>query len=293
MSPRSEAALALPETDTKREFLFSDTDFRNLAEYAYQHTGISLSESKRDLIYNRLSRRLRALGLRTFREYHEYLEGPEGHGEKERFINSVSTNHTRFFREAHHFTHFRTSVAAKFAREHGNAGRARMRIWSAGCSTGEEPYTIAMVLKKEIPTIARHDVRILATDIDTEVLSKGARGEYASSALQEIPAEFHADIERKGDRDTGKAQMSEALRSLITYRQLNLMQTWPVKGPFDAIFCRNVMIYFDGPTKKSLVERFTRLVHPGGWLYIGHSESLIGAHPGLELVGRTIYRREP
>ncbi len=293
MSLRSDSAIAIAEVDSKREFPFSDADFRKLAEYAYQHTGIALSESKRDLVYNRLSRRLRALGLRTFRDYHEFLEGPQGGSEKERFINSVSTNHTRFFREAHHFTHFRASVAAHFAREHGTTGRGRMRVWSAGCSTGEEPYTIAMVLKKEIPGIARHDVRMLATDIDTEVLSKGARGEYSASALQEIPAEFHADIEHKGDRQSGKLQMSEALRSLITFRQLNLMQTWPVKGPFDAIFCRNVMIYFDAPTKKSLIERFTKLICPGGWLYIGHSESLIGAHPGLELVGRTIYRREP
>ena len=293
MPPRLDTAAALAEIDPKREFPFSETDFRNLAEYAYQHTGIALSESKRDLIYNRLSRRLRALGLRTFREYHEYLEGPEGSGEKERFINSVSTNHTRFFREAHHFTHFRTHVAAQFARTHGNAGRGRMRIWSAGCSTGEEPYTIAMVLKKEIAALPRHDVRILATDIDTEVLGKGARGEYTTSALQEIPADFHADIERSGDRESGKVLMADALRSLITFRQLNLMQPWPVKGPFDAIFCRNVMIYFDANTKKTLVERFTQLVRPGGWLYIGHSESLIGAHPGLELVGRTIYRRQP
>lgn len=293
---RSAAALQTPavaESDVKREFLFSDADFRKLADYAYQHTGISLSDSKRDLIYNRLSRRLRALGLRTFKEYHEYLEGPEGGAEKERFINSVSTNHTRFFREAHHFTHFRTYVAAHFARTHGNSSGARLRVWSAGCSTGEEPYTIAMVLRSEISTIARHDVRILATDIDTEVLSRGARGEYPTSARQEIPSEYHGYLDRKSGSKTGdKCLMPDELRSLITYRQLNLMENWPVKGPFDAIFCRNVMIYFDAQTKKTLVERFTRLIRPGGWLYIGHSESLIGAHPGLELVGRTIYRRE-
>jgi chemotaxis protein methyltransferase CheR len=295
MSPPrlAETASAVAEIDSKREFPFSDTDFRKLADFTYQHTGISLSESKRDLVYNRLSRRLRALGLDTFREYHEYLEGPQGGSEKERFINSVSTNHTRFFREAHHFTHFRTSVAAQFARGAGNAGRGRMRIWSAGCSTGEEPYTIAMVLNKEISGIARHDIRILATDIDTEVVSKGARGEYSTSALQEIPAEYHNCFERDGGRKSGeKLMVSDSVRSLITFRQLNLMESWPVKGPFDAIFCRNVMIYFDNETKKSLVERFTQLVRPGGWLYIGHSESLIGAHPGLELVGRTIYRRE-
>src|SRR5690606_31844282 len=150
-----------------------------------------------------------------------------------------------------------------------------------------------MVLKKEIAALPRHDVRILATDIDTEVLGKGARGEYTTSALQEIPADFHADIERSGDRESGKVLMADALRSLITFRQLNLMQPWPVKGPFDAIFCRNVMIYFDANTKKTLVERFTQPVRPGGGPYLGHSEPLIGAHPGLELVGRTIYRRQP
>jgi chemotaxis protein methyltransferase CheR len=283
-------ALAPPESETKREFAFSDADFRKLAELAYRHTAISLSESKRDLIYNRLSRRLRALGLSTFREYHEYLEGPEGHQETERFINSVSTNHTRFFRESHHFVHFRTHVATQFA--HANHGAGRLRIWSAGCSTGEEPYTIAMVLRKEIAAIARHDVRILATDIDTEVLAKGARGEYSAGALQEIPPEYRHFLQSKTRGNAAGFVVDEALRSLITFRQLNLIGSWPMRGPFDAIFCRNVMIYFDNPTKKELVDRLTKLIRPGGWLYIGHSESLIGGHPGLELVGRTIYRRE-
>jgi chemotaxis protein methyltransferase CheR len=295
MPPRAaeiQSQPAVSDQDSKREFLFSDADFRKLADYAYQHTGISLSESKRDLVYNRLSRRLRALGLQTFKDYHEFLEGPEGGSEKERFINSVSTNHTRFFREAHHFTHFRSHIANAFARTHSHQPGGRMRIWSAGCSTGEEPYTIAMVLRAEISANARHDVRLLATDIDTEVLAKGARGEYAASALQEIPTEYHTLLDRKERKGGDKFLMPETLRSLITFRQLNLMTNWPVKGPFDAIFCRNVMIYFDAPTKKSLVDRFTKLVRPGGFLYIGHSESLIGAHPGLELVGRTIYRRE-
>jgi chemotaxis protein methyltransferase CheR len=295
MSPPrlAETTYEVAEIDPKREFPFSDADFRKLADFTYQHTGIALSESKRDLVYNRLSRRLRALGLDTFKEYHEFLEGPQGGAEKERFINSVSTNHTRFFREAHHFTHFRANVAAHFTRTNRSPSGGRMRIWSAGCSTGEEPYTIAMVLNNEISGIGRHDVRILATDIDTEVIGKGARGEYPMSALQEIPAEYHNCFEGDGGRKAGeKLTISETVRSLITFRQLNLMESWPVKGPFDAIFCRNVMIYFDNETKKSLVERFTQLVKPGGWLYIGHSESLIGAHPGLELVGRTIYRRE-
>jgi len=286
-------ALAPADGESRREFAFSDADFRKLVELAYRHTGISLSQSKRDLVYNRLSRRLRALGLSTFREYHEYLEGPEGHQETERFINSVSTNHTRFFRESHHFAHFRTHVAVQFAHASHGPGGGRLRIWSAGCSTGEEPYTIAMVLKKEIAAIARHDVRILATDIDTEVLAKGARGEYSVSALHEVPPEYRSFLQGKSRGSAGSVVVDESLQALVTFRQLNLIGPWPVKGPFDAIFCRNVMIYFDNPTKKELVDRLTKLVRPGGWLYIGHSESLIGGHPGLELVGRTIYRREP
>ena len=294
MAKRATAApaLLLPEIETKREFAFSDADFRKLAEFAYRHTGIALSESKRDLVYNRLSRRLRALRLSAFREYYEYLESNEGGQEKEFFINSVSTNHTRFFRESHHFAHFQKHVAIPFVRaNHGPRG-GRMRIWSAGCSTGEEPYSIAMVLKNEISAIARHDIRILATDIDTEVLSKAARGVFSASSLQEIPSECQKYLEsRKDGASAEKLFVEESVRALITFRQLNLIEPWPVKGPFDAIFCRNVMIYFDNDTKKELVERFTELVKPGGWLYIGHSESLLGSHPGLELVGRTIYRR--
>jgi chemotaxis protein methyltransferase CheR len=292
---RADAASAAetPEIEVTREFPFSDADFRKLAEFTYRHTGIALSDSKRDLVYNRLSRRLRALGLSSFREYQEYLEGVDGHDEKERFINSVSTNHTRFFREAHHFVHFRTHVAMPFAHAHRGSGSGRLRIWSAGCSTGEEPYSIALVLTAEIASAARRDIRILATDIDTEVLAKGAHGEYSANALQEIPPEYRGCFEDGGTGGSGRRiVIAEAQRSLITFRQLNLIESWPVKGPFDAIFCRNVMIYFDNETKKQLIERFTKLIKPGGWLYIGHSESLIGAHPGLDLVGRTIYRRQ-
>ena len=276
-----------------REFDFSDADFRSLVQIARQHTGIALSDGKRDLVYGRLSRRLRALGFSSFRQYRDYLEGPDGVREIEKFINSISTNHTRFFREEHHFEHFRPNVAAAFVNKMNGAGGGRLRIWSAGCSTGEEPYTIALVLKQEIANIARHDVRILATDIDTEVLAKGAAGEYSAAALDEIPRGYRPyfqakDSETKGTRIT----MNEDVRSLIAFRRLNLIEKWPFKGLFDAIFCRNVLIYFDNETKSSLIDRFVNQIRPGGWLYLGHSESLIKSHPGLRLVGRTIYRRE-
>jgi chemotaxis protein methyltransferase CheR len=292
---RGEAAENPDDVDSGnavREFEFSETDFRSLVQLAREHTGIALTDSKRNLVYSRLSRRLRSLGLSSFREYRECLQRPDGQQEIERFINSISTNLTKLFREAHHFDHLRNHVAAAFAQgAPGQVGR-RLRIWSAGCSTGEEPYTIAIVLKREMPDIARQDVRILATDIDTEVLSKAAQGEYPASSIEEVPTTYRAFVQPKDGRSTaGNVVMGEELRSLIRFRHLNLMDPWPFRGHFDAIFCRNVMIYFDGPTKTALIERFTAQIKPGGWLYVGHSESLLGSHPKLQLVGRTVYRR--
>jgi chemotaxis protein methyltransferase CheR len=286
-----ESVLAIEEP--RREYDFSDDDFRVLARIAKERTGITLADSKRNLLYGRLSRRLRALKLKAFSEYREYLEGPDGEAELERFINSISTNHTKLFREPHHFDHLRASIAMSYAQAIKARTAGRLRIWSAGCSSGEEPYTIAMVLKREIPDCAQRDIRILATDIDTDVLAKGARGEYPAKMIEEIPDIYRSLAQPKNkDKSSEFMVMHDDLRTMIAFRRLNLMdEPWPFKGPFDAIFCRNVMIYFDAATKAKLIERFTRMIRPGGFLYIGHSESLLGAHPGLELIGRTIYRR--
>jgi len=277
------------DADSQREFVFSEADFQSLVKLAYDHAGIALADNKRNLVYGRLSRRLRTLELSSFREYRDYLAA--NGSEMEGFINAISTNLTKFFREAHHFDHFRTNVAVPLGQ--AQRGGRRVRIWSAGCSTGEEPYTIAVVLKREVRNIERHDLRVLATDIDTEVIAKGKRGEYSSDSLGEVPAAYREFFHPAGgDRKAANVVMGEEVRSLIAFRRLNLMESWPFSGKFDAIFCRNVMIYFDGPTKAKLVDRFTQQLQPGGWLYIGHSESLIGGHPGLQLVGRTIYRRD-
>ena len=275
-----------------REFAFSEADFQTLARLAYEYAGIALSESKQNLIYSRISRRLRALRLATFRDYCDYLAANQS--EIESFINSISTNHTKFFREEHHFEHFRAHVAIPFAQAVARKPGGRLRVWSAGCSSGEEPYTIAVVLAREVRDFAGNDVRLLATDIDTDILTKAARGEFALPSIHEIPKEYQSyfSMENAPEGRGEKLAVDEAVRSLIVFRRLNLMENWPFHGLFDAIFCRNVMIYFDAPTKSALVERFTRQLKPGGWLYIGHSESLIGAHPGLELVGRTTYRRD-
>jgi chemotaxis protein methyltransferase CheR len=278
--------------DPDREFAFSNEDFKTLSKLAYEHAGIVLAESKRNLIYGRLSRRLRALKLTTFRDYRAYLMGGGGASEMQNFINSISTNLTKFFRESHHFDHFRSTVVVPFAGGRGHRSQ-RLRIWSAGCSTGEEPYTIAVILHKEMNDVARHDVRILATDIDTDVLGKAERGEYPANSVDDVPKAYRSYFESAAEGERGPiVQVSQMVRSLIAFRQLNLLETWPFQGPFDAIFCRNVMIYFDGPTKAALVDRFIKKLIPGGWLYIGHSESLLGSHPGLKLMGRTIYRRE-
>jgi chemotaxis protein methyltransferase CheR len=286
------AAISDPAVaEAVREFTFSDADFRSLVQLAREHAGIALSDSKRNLVYTRVSRRLRALGFTAFKEYRSYLA--ENAGELESFINAISTNLTKFFRESHHFDHFRSQVVTPFING-AQRGDGRFRVWSAGCSTGEEPYTIACVLKHEIPAGARYDTRILATDIDTDVLGKAARGLYPASAFDSVPRLYRDCFEPAGNaRDAENLRATEDIRSLIAFRRLNLIESWPFRGTFDAVFCRNVMIYFDNATKASLIERFIQVIKPGGFLYIGHSESFHGSHPALQLVGRTTYRRKP
>ena len=283
--PAAIAALAeIPQA--QREFEFTDADFRALVKIAYDHAGITLPDAKRNLVYGRLSRRLRALRMTSFEEYRRHLKENPG-DEMEPFINALSTNLTKFFRETHHFEHFSTHVVAPFAAAHPRGGR--LRVWSAGCSTGEEPHTIALILRTELKDLGGRDIRILATDIDTEVLRRASRGVFSADSVAPVPVKYRSHLSPMTDSD--EVTVDPAVRSLITFGQLNLMNDWPVRGPFDAIFCRNVMIYFDAPTKTRLVDRFTDLLRSDGWLYIGHSESLLGSHPRLKLSGRTIYRR--
>lgn len=281
------AGFDIPEAP--REFAFSDADFRSLVQLAREHAGIALSDSKRNLVYTRVSRRLRALGFTAFKQYRDHLAANAG--ELESFINAISTNLTKFFRESHHFDHFRANVVLPFL----NGARrsdGRFRVWSAGCSTGEEPYTIAAVLRHEIPSGSRPDIRILATDIDTDVLARAARGIYPVNGFDSVPRVYRDYFEPTSEGRGDNMMATEAIRSLIVFRRLNLIEPWPFRGKFDAIFCRNVMIYFDTPTKTALIDRFIQCIKPGGFLYIGHSESFHGTHPELQLVGRTTYRRK-
>lgn len=272
------------EKPEEREFPFSEEDFRYLAAVVHQLSGIVLGPNKMNMVYSRLSRRLRELDLASFGDYCALLKEPAGANEIGVLINAITTNLTRFFRERHHFDHLRGEV--------GQSGQ-RLRIWSAGCSSGEEPYSIAITLLEALPDIARRDARILATDLDTNMLQTGHAGLYPASTVSELPKHIGARFFERpsGDKRNDQLQVVEAARRLITFKQLNLLGAWPMKGPFDAIFCRNVMIYFDAPTKATLIDRYTRLLKPGGCLYIGHSETLLDHSAALQLAGPTTYRK--
>lgn len=270
------------QQNNQREFSFDERDFRFLADLAQSRTGIVLADHKKDMVYGRLTRRLRALNLSGFTEYCELLQSPEGADEMSHLVNAITTNLTSFFREAHHFEHLRDSVLPKVTGK-------KFRIWSSACSSGMEPYSIAMTMKQAIPDIASWDARILATDIDSNMLNIGREGEYNTNDLEEIPAQYKPYA--KSGAKPGKLRISDDIKKLITFNQLNLLEGWPMKGPFDAIFCRNVVIYFDKPTKVKLFNRMADILKPGGWLYIGHSENLHGISDRFELIGRTVYRK--
>ena len=272
-----------------RKFSFGEQEFAAFRELVKTHTGIHLSEQKREMVYGRLARRLRALGLESFREYRELLESGDGE-ELVQFCNAITTNLTAFFREAHHFQYLREQLLGPRAADARSS--RRLRIWSAGCSTGEEPYSIAMTVHEALPDARRWDIKILATDLDTEVLGRGERGVYEQERVRGLtPARLARFFRPAGNAANAGYATTGELRGLITFRELNLMRVLPMKGPFDAVFCRNVIIYFDKDTQRDLFARIARLQRPGDLLFLGHSESLYRVSDEYTLVGKTIYRR--
>jgi chemotaxis protein methyltransferase CheR len=230
---------------------------------------------------------LRALRMESFSEYIELIESGES-DELEEFVNAVTTNLTSFFREPHHFEYLAREWLPAVTRKGSN----RLRIWCCAASTGEEPYSIAMVLREARDLLHGWDVKVLATDLDSAVLATGQAGIYAAERFQGMDrARVKRFFERDAGSTEGRFRAGEELRQLITFKQLNLMQDWPMRGPLDAIFCRNVIIYFDKATQRALFERFARLQRPGDFLFLGHSESLYRVSERYELIGRTIYRR--
>jgi len=279
------------EAARQREFTFGDDDFDALRALVRQHTGISLSDAKRELVYGRLSRRLRALGLESFRDYRELLTNDPDGQEIIEFCNAITTNLTAFFRESHHFDYLREHVLEPLAdRPPGQ----RVRIWSAGCSTGEEPYSIAMTVKEAVPATQRHDIKILATDLDSDVLAKGRAGVYGQDRMKDMAQARLARFFRENREDSVvRYTANPEIRDLITFNQLNLMTEFPMKGPFDVIFCRNVVIYFDKDTQRGLFRRYAQMQRPGDILFLGHSENIFKVSDDYTLVGRTVYRRNP
>ncbi len=277
-----------------REFGFDDTDFDALRALVKRVTGINLADSKRELVYGRVSRRLRALGLANFADYRARLAGGDC-AEMVQFCNAVTTNLTSFFREPHHFDLLRDRVLG--ARASDPHASRRIRIWSAGCSTGEEPYSIAMTVAAAIPAWRDWDIRILATDLDSNVLERARAGRYAAERAQQLGgprlATWFRPVRDAPERDAPEPayQVSPELASLITFKQLNLMHEFPMAGPLDVIFCRNVVIYFDKETQRDLFARMARLQRPGDLLFLGHSESLFMVSADYALVGKTSYRR--
>ncbi|WP_419727797.1 CheR family methyltransferase [Lichenicola sp.] len=272
-----------PDTLTG-DIVLTDADFAAIVVMVRQQSGIVLGHSKRDLVYGRLRRRLRSLNIESFALYREMLDAEGGQAERVRMINAITTNLTGFFREPHHFEFLGKQVLAQLPRD-----RNRLRIWSAGCSSGEEPYSIAMTLCNAMPDLGTWDARILATDIDTDMIAHGASGRYSAERAAAIPAGFLARHARQ--RDATITEMGPQLRSLITFKPLNLLGPWPMTGSFDVIFCRNVVIYFDKDTQRSLFDRFADQLVLGGYLFVGHSESLFRVTERFEHLGRTIYRK--
>ncbi len=273
------------------EFRLSEREFSRIRERVYTIAGISLSDAKRTLVVSRLSKIVRALGLPGFDAYIDYLDMRGRPEDDQDFVNALTTNLTRFFREDHHFEHLSTFVGSLVARPRrmGKGGRPRLRIWSAGCSTGQEPYTIALSLLAAYPELKRWDFRILATDIDSNVVARAATGLYPASELNGLSAQRTMLFEKAGP---GEIRIPEEARELVAFKLLNLIEPWPVSGPFDAIFCRNVAIYFDKPTQGTLFDRLGQVLAPDGFLYIGHSENLQAVSKGFRLVGKTVYQRK-
>ena len=265
-----------------REFPFSDEQFRSIAERVYRFSGIKLPEAKREMVYARLARRLRSLGLASFDDYLRYLDLEPA--EWEHCTNALTTNVTAFYREEHHF-----GILAEHARATARAGET-FRVWSAGCSSGEEPYTIAMCLSEAIPG---QRFSVLATDLDTQVLAHAREAVYPLASVLRLPEVRQKAFFLRGvGRHEGRARIRPDLAAHVEFDRLNLMDAeWPIEGGLDAIFCRNVMIYFDKPTQRQLVERFASLLKPQGLFFAGHAESLLDQGRCFRLRGQTVYEK--
>jgi chemotaxis protein methyltransferase CheR len=261
--------------------------FERISDLLHRQCGISLHDGKQALVKARLVKRLLHLGLHGFDEYLRYLEADRSGDELRMMVDVLTTNKTSFFREPQHFAFLRTEVIPREWRQ-----RPSLRVWSAGCSTGEEPYSLAITLREELPDIERRDARILATDISDRVMQRARAARYDLDALADVPPPvMRRHFHRVHDHE-GLYEVVEPTRAMVRLARLNLLADWPMRGPFDAIFCRNVMIYFDPDTRERLVARYWELLRPGGYLFLGGAESLSGVEHPFAYVQPAIFRRE-
>ena len=277
------------KTETVKEFDFTRRDFERVRALIHGRAGISLADSKQEMVYSRLARRLRATGIQSFGRYLDDLEAGRMDNEWEAFTNALTTNLTSFFREAHHFPLLEEHLLKLRRFEAGRGGKP-LRIWCSAASTGEEPYSIAMTACEAFNTLTP-PVEIIATDIDTNVLATAANGVYPMERVDKMaPERLRRFFLRGKGAHEGMARVRPELRQLVSFRQLNLLADhWPVSGQFDAIFCRNVMIYFDKETQRKILARFVPLMKPHALLFAGHSENFLYVSDALRLRGKTVY----
>ncbi|MBI4562946.1 MAG: protein-glutamate O-methyltransferase CheR [Candidatus Rokubacteria bacterium] len=287
MPPVAGEAVALPG-----QFVITDREFQRFRALVYEQTGIALTDTKRQLVCSRLGRRLRYYGYATFSQYYQHLveRDPEGQ-EILRMVNAITTNKTDFFREGHHFDFLRSEVLAPLA---ARAGAPRsLRIWSAGCSSGEEPYSIAITVLEAFGALRLWDVRILASDIDTEMLAIANAGVYPAERAAPVPRALRDRYFLKGrGAQEGLVRVRREVQELVDFRRINLREdAWPIRTLLDCVFCRNVIIYFDRPLQQRVVARLAETLKPGGYLFLGHSESLLGMRVGLRHLRNTVYQK--
>jgi len=270
-----------------REFELTDKDFKFIQWFIHKNVGIFLSDKKKAMVYGRISRLLREHGMMRFKQYRELIETNED--EKINFINNITTNKTHFFREIHHFDYIEKVMVPKWKQTQ----HSPVRIWSAGCSTGEEPYSYMAMLASSDLFDSGIEARLLATDLDTKVLAHARQGIYSDESLASIPERYlrKAFVKGRGAQH-GKIKIKRALQQRITFNQLNLLAEWPMRQRFDVISCRNVMIYFDKPTQEALIRRFYQLLNEDGVLFIGHSESVGNCTDIFRHIGHTIYLKQ-
>jgi chemotaxis protein methyltransferase CheR len=278
-------------TSRDKAFELSKDNLNFLYQYVYDVAGIVLNTSKKEMLYRRLTRIIRERKITTFTKYCDLLKA-EPEKEKDYFINAITTNLTSLFREQHHFDYMAQHELPKLIKN-SFTNHKRLRIWSSASSTGEEPYSIAITLLETMKdSLGQWDAKILATDIDSNVLAAGKNGVYDDRRIEDIPKKYKDKYFHKGvGTNQNKVKVDEKLQNLITFKQLNLLHDWPMKGPFDIIFCRNVIIYFDKTTQQELFARYYDMLTPGGVLFLGHSENLGQYQAHFENVGRTIFRK--